>query len=420
MSNYNRVDRTLIGGGANSAATTIPGIQKGDLFLLDENNAIVATNAAAAALPKFSKVRIAMGTGDGTFVLSSPINGAYTSKYQGKSTVAPVEQITDLGYDGTNGVGIESSASTEYRLRVRILDDSRVHGQRPTLIDVNAETGTATTAAQLASKVACLWSQKEYNENFASSYVQLDRISDGVRSAFPASADATVVKNSKTVTFGAAHGLSAGDDVKFQGILYKVAGVTSTTAIVLDTPYYGASEVILVANADSGVYTAVTKVGFKLTALPINSRVSRAANEPLDKYEWVMFDAAFTDADDLASTQYSAEKFNTADANPGQGYWKQVADQEEFAKGYLGDTAKRNFYDIRIASNVDETVAYDSVIISHEALLNGDMQDTMTAPLKTQIYIPDGADQGLNSGDNFLHVLNGFFSGAVGFTAIAF
>ena len=98
-----------------------------------------------------------------------------------------------------------------------------------------------------------------------------------------------------------------------------------------------------------------------------------------------------------------------------------MRDREEVAKGYLGDTSKRRFDDNRIASVVSTGQAYDSVVISHANVIGGDMQDSYRAPLQTEIYIPDGADQGLNSGDNFLHVLNGFLGASnVGFANISF
>ena len=420
MSNYKRVDRVLIGKGSDAGATILPGIQKGELYLLDENNAIVATNAAAAALPKFSKVSIAMGTGDGTFIKSSPIDGSFTSHYEGKATVAPSEKVTFLGYDGTNGVGINADADTEYRLRTRILDDNRPHGQRATLSDVNYSTGTATTAGELASAIACLYTTTEYGFNFIGDLVKLERVSDGTFAAL--SATASVVKKSKFV-------ISTGHGLTDTGYI-RIGGTTTTTPVYgfkvvdantleLDVPYQGVTNGAMLA-ANIGGLSTITKWGFKQTGLAQDSRVSRAANEPLDEYQWIEFVSAFTDADDLATSQYSAIEYVSAEANPGQGFWKQVADQEEFAKAYLGDTDKINYYATRIASNVDVAVQYDSVIISHAASFNGDFQGTMTAPLKTQIYLPDGSDQGLNSGNNFLHVLNGFFASSVGFTAIAF
>mgnify|MGYP003669022328 CR=1 FL=1 len=123
MSNYTAVNRVLIGDGT---ITHISGIQKGDLFLVNELNAIVPNVAAANALAKFEKVYIASGIGAGIAVLSSPIQGNTASKFEGKNFIAPSEQVTILGYNGVAATGISISADTEYRLRVLIKDAHRV------------------------------------------------------------------------------------------------------------------------------------------------------------------------------------------------------------------------------------------------------------------------------------------------------
>ena len=421
MSNYNKVNRVLIGDGANSGAvTSLPGIQAGDLIIIDERHNVLSTVAAAQALARFEKITIASGIGAGIAILSSPIQGNTVSKYEGKSYVAPSVQITILGYNGTASTGISITAGVEYRLRVYVKDDQRVQGMRQTFIDVNYVAATGDTPQSVAYKIACLFGQKDYGVNYAQDKVGLERVSNGTRAAFPVGANATVVNGGTGVSFAAAHGLAVGAIVKFQGASYVVAAVPSATTITLDVPYAGISETILVADADTGVYTVVTEWGFKLTGKNITSRLSRGANEPVDQYEWVIFDAAFTDANDLASSQYSALATKVQAVKAGQGYWKQVADREEEAKGYLGDTSKRRFDDFRINSVVVPNTSYGSVVITHADVMGGDFQGQYSAPLQTEIYIPASSAQGdATPGNNeFLALLNGFFSDVLGFTAI--
>jgi hypothetical protein len=428
MSNYNNVNRVLIGDGANVGAIThLSGIQKGDLFMIDESNNIIATVAAANALPKHERITLAVGIGPGEAVLSSPIQGNTVSKYEGVAYAAPQEMVVTLGYNGTASTSISVTAETEYRLRVHIKDDQRINGQRLTLSDVNYTAGVNDDEASVAYNIACLYYQKDYGHNYMADKILLERTSDGTRAAFPVGADASVINGSKTVTFGAAHGLSIGDILKFQGATYVVAAVPSTTEVTLDLAYQGVTETILVADADTGVYTAVTEWGFKLTGIAQSSKLKRGANEPVDEYEWIIFDAAFTNADDLSSSQYSAEYELTQEIVPGQGYWKQVADAEEAAKGYLGDTSKRRFHDYRIDSNVVVDQGYDTIVITHADVHRGNFQDTYNAPLQTEIYIPDAGAQGdATPGNNeFLALLNGFFgdsagNGVLGFPDITF
>lgn len=422
MSNYNNVNRVLIGDGANvGAITSIAGIQKGDLFLLSESGTVIATNAAAAALPKHEKVTIACGISSGVAILSSPIQGNTVSKYEGQSYVAPSELVVALGWDGTtSGSGISITAGTEYRLRVLIKDAHRFNGQRSSLGDVNYVAPTGGTVSEALAKIAELYDQTDYSENYLKDKVKLERISNGTFQA--ADNDVTVVKGSKVITFATAAeyntgtAFAVGDVIRLGGTgatvpVYVIEEVDGLN-ITLDVTYKGDSATIAAANA--GNIDTPTEWGFKLSGI-----AQEALLDGYDEYEWVNFDAVFSEAEDRAVESASAFKVLTA-INPGQGYWKQVRDREEAAKGYFGDTSKRRFHDKRIVSLVSEGQAYDSVVITHADVHSGDFQDTYRAPLKTEIYIPDGADQGLNSGNNFLHILNGFFGTSVGFTALSF
>ena len=417
MSNYNNVNKVLIGDGANvGAITKISGIQKGDLFILNEAGTIVATNAAALALPKHERITIAAGIAAGQAILSSPIQGNTVSKYEGKAYVAPSERVVILGYNGTGSTGISVSAGEEYRLRVAVKDSNRPNGQRTTLAaDVVYPAATGATAASVAAGVACMYYQKDFGTNYAEGKVKLERVSNGSRSAFPNTAAVELGSDVVTIT---AHVLAVGTpirlDVAAQGVnspVYIVSEVIDANTIKLDAPYQGATGTIALAN--SGSLATVTEWGFKLTG------EAQSGLAGVDEYEWINFNAVFSATD--AEISGAATFTELTALNPGQGYYKQVRDREEAAKGYLGDTSKRRFDDNRIASVVVEGQAYDSIVISHANVIGGDMQDTYRAPLQTEIYIPDGSDQGLNSGNNFLHILNGFLGASnVGFANISF
>lgn len=416
MSNYNNVNRVLIGDGTNAGAiTSIRGIQKGDLFLVTEKGVPVATRAAAEALPKHERVYIAAGVGVGKAILSSPIQGNTVSKYEGQSFVAPSERVVILGYNGTAGTSIQANAGNEYRLRVFVRDTNRFNGQRTTLADVNYVAISGSTLESGAQQVAYLYDQTDKSHNYTQDKIILERVSDGTSAALPTAA---VVTGDKTVVI-TGHGLAEGDIVRIGGAtpqdaVYIVSEVVDANTILLDVKYKG----ITATAAPAASLTAVTEWGFKLSGVPQESFIQNG-NTSVDEYEWINFEAVYSLADDRAIE--SIATFTEVQAlNPGQGYWKQVRDREEHAKGYLGDTSKRRFHDKRITSQVEEGQAYDSVVITHVDVINGDMQDTRTVPLKTEVYLPDGSDQGLNSGDNFVDVLNGFFGTVIGLTEITF
>lgn len=418
MSNYNNVNRVLIGDGSNSGAiTSIAGIQKGDLFLLKEDGSIVATNAAAAALPRHERVTIAAGIGDGIAILSSPIQGNTVSKYEGQSYVAPSERVVILGYNGNASTGINIIAGTEYRLRVLIKDSHRVNGQRSSLSDVNYLAPTTVSLVSATATIAKLFEQTEYGHSYIGDKVKLERVSNGTFSAL--TNNATVTKGSKLVT-STAHGLSVGDIVRIGGTganvpVYVVGEVVDANSFKLDISYKAASGTVLAANI--GDLASVTEWGFKLTSLSQESFIKNG-NTSIDEYEWINYEAVFSEVDDRA-VETAATFTEVTSLNPGQGYWKQVRDREEAAKGYFGDTSKRRYHDKRIESSVVVDQAYDSVVITHADVHKGDFQGQYAAPLKTEIYLPEGSAQATGSANNFLHVLNGYFSSVIGFTAIS-
>lgn len=418
MSNYNQVNRVLIGDGTNSGViTTLPSIQKGDLVVLSSAGLPITTNAAAAALSPSDTITIASGIASGYAILSSPIQGKSVSTYEGKAYRAPLEQVSYVGYNGTVGSGLTISASTEYRLRISIKEDQPVVGQRLTLQDFNYDGGTNASAEEAVDKIACYYIQKDYGHNELEDKIKLERVSDGTFTAL--TNNATVIKGSVTVT-STAHGASVGDYLRIGGVtdafaIYKVKTVVDANTVTLDVPYGGDTATVLAANI--GIMSAQTEFGFKLTGLPQTAMLSRSANEPYDQYEWIVFEPYFSEADGRSFDSQAVVL--TTSADPGNGYWKQIAQREEDAKGYFGDTSKRRFDDNRINSVVNPAVGYDTIAIFHSTTGRGDFQGLYNSPLATEIYIPDGGDQGLNSGDNFLHILNGFLVKA-GQVAVSF
>jgi hypothetical protein len=422
MSNYNYVNRVQIGDGSNSGViTAYPQIQKGDLIILNEAGIPVTTNADAALLKKYEKITIVAGTGPGRGIMSSPIQGNTVSAYEGKDFRAPAEQVAYLGYNAVDaGTGLVVELGTEYRLRISIQEDQPAIGQRQTLGDFHYAGGTSGTVDAAVIKaidaIACSYAQKEYGVNYMGDKVKLERVSNGTQTTAPT---ASVVTGSPVVV-STSHGVSVGAYVRFTGPtdefpIYKVKAVIDTNTLELDVPYLSATN----STEPMSVMSAQSEFGFKLTGIKQDALLSRAANEPYDQYEWILFEGYFGEASDR---DFDAKATYTLDTtvDPGNGYWKQIAQREEDAKGYLGDTSKRRFHDSRINSNVQVDVEYDTIVITHDEENRGDFQGTYKAPLKTEIYIPNGANQGLDSGDNFVDILNGFLSESVGFPAVVF
>lgn len=428
MSSYTRVKRVLVGSGTQ-VGTTLATLTQGDLLLLDESGNPITTTAGAAALSKNSKVTIAVGLGNGNVRLSSPIQGNSVSAYVGKAYAAPTEQALIVGYNGTALTGIAAAVSTSYRLRINIKDSTRVNGERMTLIDTVFPSDIAATGAKVSAYIAKMFDVKEMGHNYAEDKVKLERVSNGTFTTIGAASGGTgaptlaVVNGSNVVTSSlTTHGLVVGDYIRIGGTgagvpVYVVAAV-SGASITLDVIYKGATATV--TNANAGKLATVTEFGFLITGLALNSRISNASNQPLDTYKHILFDANYSNIELTADiTNASAVKTVVAVGDPGEGFWKQVADDEEASKGWLGDTSKRRFHDIRIPNYVSTSSNYQRIDIDHADIHLGNLQDTLSSPLKTTIYIPTGSTQATNTTDLFKSILNGFFATSVGFTAIA-
>jgi hypothetical protein len=411
---YTNVNRVLIGDGTNAGAIThLSGIKKGDLFIVRENGQIVAAVTGGAAgtnitdIPKYEKIKIACGIADGEAILSSPIQGNTVSSYRGATYAAPTEAVVVLGYLDTAGQGIIATEEESYRLRIVIKDDNRVQGQQQTSFDFNAKVPVGGDDASLAYSIAKQFSFKEFGVNGHSDLVKLERVSNGNLTDF--AAPVTVTKGSTNVLV-AGHALPVGTAVRLAGGTYVITAV-ETNSFTIDMPFVNATATVAVvaqAAAGYGSLATVTDWGFKLTGLPQTSRTG------IDEYEFVEFIAAFGNVNGTEQALVTETK-----AFGGTGYWKQVRDIEEKAKGYLGDTDKVNYYAERIASNVVEGTNYASIIVEHANIIGGNFQDDMVNPVQTEIYAPTTSDQVTNSGTNFLALLNAYFGTKLGFATIA-
>ena len=239
MSNYNYVNRVLIGDGSNTIPASLPLIQKGDLVLLDEKGNVIPDNATAVALPKFSKVVVAAGIGSGVAILSSPIQGNTVSAYEGVGYTAPAEQVAYIGYDGADAnKTIEATPSTEYRLRIEVLDDNRVNAMRQSLADYHVELGASEGAVEALDTIACFYAQTDYGVNYMGDKVKLERVSDGAVTATDLPNDVVVVNGSDTISAPGNVNIAEGSYVSLDGAVYKVLAVSGDD-IKLDVPYVG-------------------------------------------------------------------------------------------------------------------------------------------------------------------------------------
>jgi len=421
MSSYTRVRTVHVG--ANVAAFAkdqtlglLSAAPAGTIAVFNEEG--VSVTDVATNISKITQVMIGQSLGGGNVRLSSPIQINTVSNFMSAPYKAPTEQVTFVGFDGTSG-DLPAKASTDYRLRIHIKDSLRTHGQRPTLIDANYPADVAATQFKIANYIAKVFDIKDLGHNYAEDKVLLERVCDGTIGASLALAY-TTTNGSKSVT-ATAHTCAVGDVIKFGGAsaptnstpYYVVASVKDANTIVLDVAYKGATLVHGAANTRK--VTAIGKCGFKLTALSQKAFIGEGTNSPVDQYTYLAFEAGFGDVSYNADPSDYAVVNKAVKAYGGNGFWKQVAQDEESAKGYLGDTDNINWYADRINSNVVVGEQYKVITIDSFDIHPGSLQDTMSSPIKTTIYLP--ATSANNA--NVIQALNTVFATVGGMPVIS-
>lgn len=430
MSSYTRVRTVHVG--ANVAAfakdqtlSALSAAPAGTIAVFNEEGKSVTD--VATNISKITQVMIGQSLGGGNVRLSSPIQINTVSNFMFAPYKDPANQVTFVGFDGVSG-DLPAKVNTDYRLRIHIKDSLRTHGQRPTLIDANYPADAAATQFKIANYIAKQFDIKDLGRNYVEDKVLLERVCDGTIGTSLALAY-TTTNGSKVVTTAAAHTCNVGDVVKFGGTaaptadtpFYVVVATGSVTNpdssvtynLTLDVAYKGATLVHGAANTRK--VTAISKCGFKLTALSQKAFIGENTNSPVDQYTYLAFEAGFGDV------SYNADPSDYAVVNKkikpygGNGFWKQVAQDEEDAKGYLGDTDKINWYADRINSNVVVGEQYKVITIDSFDIHPGSMQDTMSSPIKTTIYLP--ATSANNA--NVIQALNTVFATVGGMTAIS-
>jgi len=392
----------LIGDGANSAViTALQQIKKGDLVLVDTNNAIL-TATTAAALPKSETAYVAMGTGPGKFIKSLAIQGPTMEAVASQTYVAPIQQSIALGYNGTDSNFI-TTPGTEYRLRVHIKDFSRPNWQRPTIMDANYTVPTGGTSIQAALALQSLILAEDSGNSFLKKRIKVEVITDATVAV---GIVGSIVSPGSKEVYAPAHGLAKGSYVSIDGGTYQISKLFGTDSFILNAPYQGALGELVSAA------TAIAVVGIKATGIPVEGF------KYIDEYEIINFSAVLTEADDSNPSQAAAPVTDVATMVPGEGYWKQVFDSEMTSRGYLNGEFDRVSYDAKnVESYVVEDTGYGSVIISHNSVHMADFSYRMHSPVQTEIYIPEGGSQGdPGTATNFIAVLNAF-TGRFGFVA---
>jgi len=335
-----------------NTGTSITTIIDGDLLVLNRALSNLTGTPTPTSGAENDAIYLALGVGAGKAKLSNIINANLVKSWRKEVYSAPVEQVTDIGYNGTaNALAMDTSK--EYRLRIVFNDEDRVTPHRQTGRDYYSNTLGATDqysrASDLAKKV-----NKDNNRAFRGKVIA-EVTGDGAITEL--TMDPTLTKDSVTVA-ATAHSLTVGTLVVFRSVVYKVAKVVDANTFELDRPYSGATETIDVsATVDLAGTIAAGNYGIKLKGQKVTTR-------SVDFYQKVSFDAALAPVNGVPGEEETVTY--TTPVNIGRGFWEQVRDMEKVAASFDGFTNPRQFPSDEFTPRAVSTGTYTQYVIEYD------------------------------------------------------
>lgn len=318
----------------------------GEIVITDMSNNILDTTTAASA----SAIKIIQGRGSSEPLRQDMLKLSDVVVYSGRTYVAPVEQVTYVGFNGTSG-SIEVIPENLYFLRISRIFNTFLRGNQLVPKYGQFTSGTSTTQEAVATGLL-----KNLIANFQMEYklekdIQFDMVLSNAGTAVTVAAgadltDLSYVKGSKVVTGFLSGAPALGTDEVFNNIsvgdylragtattaaCYKVTAVTAGTAstpatITLDVPFQGESTIIALASNEviTAAQAAAGSFGIKMSGRALKFDVLRWRQ--YDKLRWNVT------LDGFGATPIT---FTTA-ANPGLGTFEEVAAQEFMSWGNEG------------------------------------------------------------------------------------
>jgi hypothetical protein len=319
-----------IGEVTKSSAATAIDLPEGSLAIVDEAGTV--QSSALTGTPT-KKVRIAQKV-DGILAYSPTFSLSTITSKQLVSYVAPVEQVTYLGYNGTVAASaLDAKANTTYNLAVWLSHTAPSHSSTPTIKSV-PYTNVSGTQAELAKGL--LTSFDRVFSKMPNKPIRAERISNGSFADWSGAATHVKVVNGTTgviYTNGsgvAANGeaLAAGTIVFITGATYVVAALGTVDGFTIDAPYKGASAEVAggaTYATNAGIATTVTNWGLKFTGI---SQTNTSFDPIMDMSMQVRFELTFNESSVSDVTTTTAPITYATEALEGRGTYKEVSVRE--------------------------------------------------------------------------------------------
>ena len=344
----------------------------------------------SAAFTKGGIIKSALIGGNNTY--------ATVSQY-----VAPVQQVTRIGYNGTIGALPTTTVKSNFFIRLRKRDNDAANRSQPNSLYAQFQTDITGSQEELAlglvkNGILNMTTQPKGNNG----YIKFEMLNAGVRSAATATAVVTLTftKDSTLVTASlatASTAVVAGDYISIAAAtttgVYKVKSKDGSGNLTLETAYQSATTTI-VANAASiriaNGLAVVAASGVQMTGVASDFDVNAFRN-----YMTIRFTATFSDT--------TVKVTHVDGAKDGTGTWQQVAMDEYMSMGNQGENQMLSVPPVMRTSSVVTDGQYDCVHIAIKEDING-LVSAEKADADIFVFIQDGS--GSLSGDALATALN--------------
>lgn len=352
--------------------SSIAAASAGDVFIVDETNAIISDGAITAAAHPYLK--IGQKDGDGNVRFTPLFKFANITKTTSQEHDEDREEQSSVwGWNGTAG-SIEAINSNRYTVRVNFTNNTEMFSEQSDLhffeyvSDANATQLEVADRIQQAMCANEKFSGKASGKNRASAKVSLLSAAVVTEDVASSSGTAAFVNGSKSVTIGNTPAFVAGDYITAAADdatpRYKVVDVTGNVA-TLSTPYAEATETVAdnTAKYIAAATMAAAAAGLKITGL---------------EQEWKL--GLIRDAGNQITFEVTLDGWGdtTAIANTaavvGDGHPRAIADLEWFAQGAAGAPYRHG----AVPNNADNITLYadGSLTTSYNTLeLQVDLED---------------------------------------------
>ena len=318
------------GGGANTG-TSLETIVKGDILILDYDTQAVLTGTGNT-ITNHPIIQLAYCMVDGVPILTGPIHGSLLKSGGKNAYVAPVPTKKGFGYTSASTAATLpalGATNINYSGAIVYSSDLRLHPNRQDRLDFAVQSkGGYDLAKKLKLDIN---RSSDINPRLEGTKNVVANVVSNLSTAIGAvGLTYAVAKGTKTVTFSAAHLLTAGYYVTLaDGYTYRIVSVGAGNTAVLDTVYAGATVTAATSNLSFRSADAVTEptlIGIEVTAVPI------VYSNPVDKYNQVNFTIA------LSPEFVGLSEVTVAAYVPGVGTGWQTRDTEIACMGTMGYT----------------------------------------------------------------------------------